>query len=101
MGGLGHDTPRTTRGRAVSVLWMIIGVSVTARFIGVIVEILDEFSYEEFNEMQFMTEKIFRELDEDKSGKMSKNEFRIGLLLRHSLVGRDVLDAIDARFDAV
>eukprot|EP00401_Gymnodinium_catenatum_P053510 CAMPEP_0117565904 /NCGR_PEP_ID=MMETSP0784-20121206/56815_1 /TAXON_ID=39447 /ORGANISM="" /LENGTH=403 /DNA_ID=CAMNT_0005363725 /DNA_START=25 /DNA_END=1236 /DNA_ORIENTATION=- len=101
--GFGDMTPLTTLGHVIAVPWMIIGVAVTAQLLTQIMDIVDEFSYEDpkFKGMQLMTRELFHQVDEDHSGQLSKNEFRIGLLLRHSIVSRDVLDAIDNNFDAI
>jgi hypothetical protein len=91
--GFGDFAPVTQLGRAIGTVWMLVGVVVTANFIGEITQNFIEVEKERKNYSR-ITAKTFAEIDVDNSGSLSKYEFVSYVLLQYGLVQKEDLDEI-------
>mmetsp|Transcript_69675 Transcript_69675/g.130012 ORF Transcript_69675/g.130012 Transcript_69675/m.130012 type:complete len:383 (-) Transcript_69675:70-1218(-) len=103
--GFGDYQPRSPLGRLLSVVWMIVGVMITASFIGA----LSEYFFNQqraayLNAAEFMStihEKEFRKMDADNSGWLSRSEFLIYSLRKYGNVSEELLDQLSRAFDEI
>lgn len=100
--GLGDVSPMSEFGRAVGIVWMILGVASMAHMIQEIASYLFKDEQENmWKETAASLDEVFDIVDQDGDGTISRNEFRWFVLLKHNLVNEDVLDSIDRTFDAM
>lgn len=100
--GLGDVSPMSEFGRAVGIVWMILGVASMAHMIQEIASYLFKDEQEHmWKETADSLDEVFDIVDQDGDGTISRNEFRWFVLLKHNLVNEDVLDSIDRTFDAM
>jgi hypothetical protein len=91
--GFGDYAPKSYVGRAVAVIWMLLGIVVTSNFIGEITSTFIEAKKERKNYERISTE-TFSEIDKDGNGTLSKYEFVSFVLLQYGLVKKEDLDEI-------
>jgi hypothetical protein len=91
--GFGDFAPKSYVGRAVAVIWMLLGIVVTSNFIGEITSTFIEAKKERKNYERISAE-TFSEIDKDGNGTLSKYEFVSFVLLQYGLVKKEDLDEI-------
>eukprot|EP00928_Gymnodinium_smaydae_P057566 TRINITY_DN4078_c1_g1_i1.p1 TRINITY_DN4078_c1_g1~~TRINITY_DN4078_c1_g1_i1.p1 ORF type:complete len:488 (+),score=80.68 TRINITY_DN4078_c1_g1_i1:155-1465(+) len=100
--GFGDAHPNTQRGVEVGTVFMIVGVASISNFIRAFTLY---FMANAFKKQLTLDQKIdrqlFDEMDVEGKGVLSRDMFMRYMLRRCQIVGQDVLDAIDAQFDAL
>lgn len=100
--GFGDKHPETTLGQVVGVFWMVIGVAACGNFVRAVTAYFFHRAQEKSYVLnQRISEKMFRQMDLDHDGTISKGEFRRYMLLKFQLIDADILDTIDKQYDAL
>lgn len=101
--GFGDYRPRTLGGRIIGVFWMIYGVAATAYFVSSVQNyfflVNEEKRIMKVTVHNDLDRKVFEEIDSDGDGYLTKSEFRVYVLIKHGLIKREDLDAIDEKYD--
>lgn len=98
--GFGDHTPKTKIGRTVGIVWMLVGVVVTANFVSDFSKVFLS-ARNMFASQSRMSMDLFQSIDDDNSGFLSCEEFRMFALLKYAIVDQQQLDAIDSLFHAM
>jgi potassium channel subfamily K len=98
--GFGDETPKSFIGTVGSCAWMIVGVAATAAFLGNIGTLVMDYKHESLK-MDRVSEDIFRKIDKDNSGTLSREEFQVYALLKYGLVDEDDLDNVNKLFNHI
>lgn len=100
--GFGDYTPKSQPGRIFGIFWMTAGVAVTALFISSVSKVLAADPDIELElPPQLIDESLFRAMDLDGDGHLTKAEYTRYLMVRHGLLPMDVLRVIDDQFDSM
>jgi len=98
--GFGDITPESQGGRWFAVFWMLFGVLSAGSFVGAITTALStEASFR--RSRKNLSVELFKKLDTDGNGVLTKGEFLRYMLIKQDLVKEESLDAIDAAFQAM
>eukprot|EP00930_Biecheleria_cincta_P092621 TRINITY_DN8261_c0_g1_i1.p1 TRINITY_DN8261_c0_g1~~TRINITY_DN8261_c0_g1_i1.p1 ORF type:complete len:419 (-),score=66.07 TRINITY_DN8261_c0_g1_i1:180-1436(-) len=97
--GFGDYTPRSELGRCFALLWMTGGVAATGSFIQAVSRYID--APAELPGAECIDEQIFKAIDKNKDGYLSKAEYTRYILLKHNFLPREVLAEIDDKYDAM
>jgi len=100
--GFGDHSPKSRVGRVIGIIWMLLGVAVTAYFVKALSDVLAwEDEKIEFEGAQNINKEIFHQMDKDGNGYLSKDEYALYVLVKHNLVSKDVLSDIYAKYDSM
>merc|ERR1711976_204811 len=100
--GFGDYSPKSELGRAFAIVWMIVGVAVTAYFISSLsAELAREENNIEFEDADTIDKACFHAMDKDGNGYLSKDEYALYVLVKHGLVPRDIVEEIQAKYDTM
>jgi potassium channel subfamily K len=100
--GFGDHSPKSRVGRVIGIIWMLLGVAVTAYFVKALSDVLAwEDEKIEFEGAQNINEEIFHQMDKDGNGHLSKDEYALYVLVKHNLVSKDILEDIYAKYDSM
>lgn len=98
--GFGDHTPRSYVGRAVGVVWMLVGVTVTANFVSAISEFcFATKALNDFLKALDIDEHNFKKIDSDGSGSLNRGEFLTFALQQYGLVQPDILQELNSLYD--
>jgi len=100
--GFGDHSPRSRLGRLFSIVWMFCGVAA----MGNMVTRLSDFFFSEKTKRKLwlgtdIDEVIFKEMDTDDDGGLTRAEYKNYFLVKHGLVSRGLLHQIDVNFDTL
>jgi hypothetical protein len=98
--GFGDHSPRSLVGRIVGILWMLIGVGFMAKWFSTLAKLF--FDYEQNKRLkvtQDLSQELFKQIDKDSSGSLSRYEFAHYFLVHSGLITQKDLDEIDKHFD--
>lgn len=95
--GFGDHSPSTQIGRAFGCIWMLFGVVASANFVGAFSKAF--LSAKKEQRIGKVSEELFRNIDMDGSGQLSKNEFRMFALQKWGLLSPEQLTAVDSLFN--
>lgn len=98
--GFGDYSPKSQMGRAIGCVWMFLGVAAAGNMVGRIAN-ARMMAAREQDRLHTVNREIFKKLDLDGDGTLSRYEFRSYTLLKFGLVTKDDLDSIDNLFDAI
>jgi len=99
--GFGDHSPRSEEGRAFGIVWCVIGVGCCLNWLRTVTELLVEkhrwqqFSYRHMR----LDEKIFREMDLEGTGYLTRHEYLGYALIKHGLISKGIIDYLNAQFD--
>merc|ERR1712048_1479285 len=97
--GFGDYSPKSMSGRAFGIVWMIVGVAVTAFFVSALSALLaQEDSPLELEDAHTIDFESFQAMDKDGNGYLSKDEYALYELVKHGLITHDIVDAIHAKY---
>jgi hypothetical protein len=96
--GFGDVAPVSLLGRAVGVVWMLLGTMITVNFIGAFSEYFIAVEKERLS-FSKMTDDVFSEIDVDGNGNLTKFEFVSFVLLHNGILEKQDLDLILAQYD--
>merc|ERR1719356_368210 len=100
--GFGDYSPRTKLGRAFGIVWMTVGVAVTAFFISSLSSLLAEEDDElDFEDADTIDRTCFQAMDKDNNGFLSKDEYALYVLVKHGLVPQEIIDEIHAKYQSM
>lgn len=94
--GFGDHSPSSQFGRAFGCVWMLFGVVSSANFVGAFSKAFLTAKKEQ--RIGKVSEELFRNIDMDGSGQLSKNEFRMFALQKWGLLTKEQLEAVDSLF---
>lgn len=98
--GFGDHSPRSLIGRCVGSVWMLIGVGFMARWFSTLAKLF--FDYEQTQRLAVtheLSEDLFKQIDQDGSGSLSRSEFTNYFLVRNGLITWKDLEEINQHFD--
>eukprot|EP00438_Fugacium_kawagutii_P013916 Skav225705 [mRNA] locus=scaffold919:105676:111978:- [translate_table: standard] len=98
--GFGDYSPKTQLGRVLGGFMMVFGVLAFATLVGSIASLLDAFK-DSYKKKTRVSPEVFRTIDLNGSGFLSKAEFRSYMLLRQGKVSKDLLATIDRLYDSI
>merc|ERR1719240_321138 len=98
--GFGDETPKSFVGTIGSCAWMIVGVAATAAFVGNVGQLVLDNKHESLK-MGRVSEDIFRKIDKENSGSLSRLEFQIYVLIKYGFVEQDDLEDVNKLFDRI
>jgi len=100
--GFGDHSPMSRIGRGIGIVWMLLGVTVTAYFIKALSDVLSQEDEKiEFEGARNINRAIFSLMDKDGNGHLSKDEYALYVLVKHDLVQKDILQEIYAKYDSM
>jgi len=99
--GFGDYSPSSYEGRLFSIPWAILGVLSCGFFITTTSDLLSGEQDPSIIQIGDINEELFRAMDTDNNGFLTKAEFRMWVLLETGLVDRDLVQAIDERYDEI
>mmetsp|Transcript_54370 Transcript_54370/g.129560 ORF Transcript_54370/g.129560 Transcript_54370/m.129560 type:complete len:398 (-) Transcript_54370:92-1285(-) len=97
--GFGDYSPKSYGGRLFAIPWAILGVLSTGFFIAATSDLLSPEQEEAITDLQDIDEDLFKKIDADSNGYLTKAEFRIWSLVARGVVDEDLITAIDAKYD--
>jgi len=97
--GFGDYTPKSVAGRIFGILWMMLGVAATGLFITAVSQVIAKDPDVEIHTPDSIDENLFRSMDKDGNGYLTKAEFTRYVLVRQNFLPMDVLREIDEKFD--
>jgi predicted anti-sigma-YlaC factor YlaD len=97
--GFGDQSPKSFGGRIFGCIWMLVGVVATANFVGAFTDFFMEEEKEERKKYNRIDEQIFREIDVNHDGTLSKYEFASFVLRQYGLVQKEDLDIIMQQYE--
>lgn len=104
--GFGDYQPRTTLGRIVGIIWMLIGTIVTGSFISSLSTYLFEARQTAEREAAFsasdaadIDKQTFEKMDKNHDGNLSKGEFLAYTLVKYNLADEALVDEICSLYD--
>lgn len=98
--GFGDFTPQTYVGRALASVWMFFGVLASVNMVHAISQTINAiYRGGRLHRMNF-TENIFRQMDLNDDGRVTRGEFLRFVLIRESIVTKEIVNEIDNLFDA-
>lgn len=98
--GFGDVTPVSESGRVFSCVWMLLGVIAAGNFVTAIGAFIEE-KKKESTVTEAVDRQTFDRLDKDKSGALSRSEFRSWVLIKEGLVAPEDLERLDNLFDTI
>lgn len=98
--GFGDHSPKTQVGRAVGIVWMVLGVVACGTFVSTVGALLLERKKEECR-IKRMSSAIFKRVDADGNGELSMVEFRTYVLLKFGFMTAQELEHIDLMFKLI
>lgn len=98
--GFGDHSPKSRLGRSIGIFWMLFGVCAMANWV---LE-LSTFFFDRHKDMEDMvreeiTDKVFKAIDKDQSGTLSRAEYLEYVLVSHGIVSKDDIETIDRHYD--
>lgn len=100
--GFGELHPTSRNGRMFGSLWMLVSVGFSANFVRAATQVfVMQKTQRKYVLAKKLSRDIFKAIDADGNGRITRGEFRRYLLVRFHLVQESVLDSIDAQFDAL
>lgn len=102
--GFGDYQPRTYLGRIFGIVWMVMGVGATASFVSILTsKFLEAKKKRHYSNVDVddINQEIFKQIDRDKSGYLSRGEFMNYTLVKYGLVSQELLEEINLQFDKV
>jgi len=98
--GFGDYTPKSWEGRLFAIFWMIAGVAVTGYFISAMSALIaGEADDEALEDAGAINEGLFKAMDKDGNGFLTRSEYSRYILIKHGLVPQDIVAEIDRKFD--
>merc|ERR1712048_1058761 len=98
--GFGDHTPRSQLGRAVGVCWMLLGVMAATRWIDALRHLFYETGLKlTLVNARSMDEGLFKEIDKNGNGELSRAEYLKYVLLKHDIVDSQLIAEIDNAYD--
>jgi len=98
--GFGDFTPKSWEGRLFAIFWMIGGVAATGNFITAMSALIaGEDDGTALEDVGAMNEALFKAMDKDGNGFLTRCEYTRYILIKHGLVPKDIVDEIDSKFD--
>eukprot|EP00747_Dinoflagellata_sp_TGD_P184403 gnl/TRDRNA2_/TRDRNA2_39990_c0_seq1.p1 gnl/TRDRNA2_/TRDRNA2_39990_c0~~gnl/TRDRNA2_/TRDRNA2_39990_c0_seq1.p1 ORF type:complete len:478 (+),score=78.36 gnl/TRDRNA2_/TRDRNA2_39990_c0_seq1:93-1526(+) len=98
--GFGDHCPRSHLGRSVGAFWMVFGVASMVNFVKCLSEYFFELGANRDLELdEEINDETFHAMDKDRSGHLSRAEYRGYILVKHGLVKQEDLDIIDRHYD--
>lgn len=103
--GFGDYHPRSQMGQLVAIIWMLLGVGVTANFLAAAIAFFYQSqSKSEFDAMDFLQDLSrdkFNEIDMDGNGSLTKGEFVAYSLVKYMGVSADCVNDLYNEFDKI
>jgi len=96
--GFGDQTPANQTGRVFGIFWMFFGVSAMANFLGEVAHLILVEDMHRVSELG-ISHDLFKKMDQDGSGTLTKFEFTTYMLVKYSLVTEEDLDLLLEEFD--
>jgi len=97
--GFGDYTPKSEAGRLFAVFWMIGGVACTGYFISALSSVIAGDSDDvELEDAGDINETLFKAMDQDGNGYLSRSEYCQYILVKHGLVDQQILNDINEKF---
>lgn len=100
--GFGDYQPRTSLGRTIGIVWMVLGTASTAATLGTVSKLL----FESAKEMKIDTsdalnidDATFKRIDRNHDGVLSRGDFLAYTVVKHGLVQPELMDQINAIYD--
>lgn len=98
--GFGDHSPKTQVGRAVGIGWMVLGVVTCGAFVSTFGALILE-RKKENKRLGRISGDLFKRIDTDGNGELSRVEFRTYALLKFGIMTADELAQIDNMFDTI
>lgn len=99
--GFGDYSPQSWGGRLFGIFWMVLGVASTANFVGLASAFILTANKESGLDLKPITKEVYDQIDHDKDGCLSHQEFRSYALVTFGLVSSEDLKQIDTIFEAI
>jgi len=96
--GFGDHSPKSWIGRIFGCAWMLIGVVITGQFVSACSNYINHVN-RKARTVERISENLFRILDTDRNGSLSRREFQAYALLKYDMVSEEDLACIDQLFD--
>ncbi|CAK9047596.1 unnamed protein product [Durusdinium trenchii] len=98
--GFGDVAPKSKLGRTLGSVFMVLGVASLALLVSELFVVIDD--HKNFHRKRVRcTLEVFQQIDRDKTGRISRNEFLRYMLVRQGKVDIDALDQLDQLFDEI
>jgi len=98
--GFGDYSPKSFYGRLFGLCWMCTGIASTASFINSLQQYIFN-AKQDFREHETMGKEVFDQMDVDKSGYLTKGEFRTFILVKHGIVSQEMVNLIDHKYNLI
>lgn len=98
--GFGDHSPKSYYGRWFGIFWMLFGVVATGNFIGAASDFLLAREKEQ-RHIERISDDVFKSIDFDKDGSISRSEFRVFAYLKLDMVSEEDMSRIDAIFEGI
>jgi len=103
--GFGDYTPVSRGGRFFAIVWMTVGVVATGYFVSSVSNSLfaesDPMDKLNDHDASRMDSKLFKHIDKDGNGYLSRGEYYEFVLVKYGLVTEDVMDILRKKFDSL
>lgn len=98
--GFGDHSPKSAVGRAVGIVWMLLGVAATGKFVRTFGQLVLAQKKDQ-KRIDTVSHELFQKIDHNSDGELSRLEFRTYALIKFGMVTAKDLDEIDQLFRAI
>jgi len=96
--GFGDESPKSAHGRLFATVWMLLGVASMANFLAELAHVILLGNLSSMAE-HGMSHELFKKIDNDQSGTLTKFEFVTYMLVKYGLVSETDLDTLLLEFE--